>query len=56
MKRLDITELEEIENALRCIINNISYMTQTEIRFNGELLPYVKIDITEKERKNDAEE
>lgn len=56
MKRLDITELEEIENALRCIISNISYMTRTKIRFNGELLPYVKIDITEEERKSDSEE
>jgi hypothetical protein len=51
MKRLDTTELEELENALRCFINNISYMTRTEIRFNGELLPYVKIDITEKEEE-----
>ena len=55
MKKLDTTELEEIENALRCIISNISYMTQTEIRFNGELLPYIKIDITEKEKKRKEE-
>ena len=49
MKKLDSTELVEIEDALRCLISSISYMTHTEIRFNGELLPYVKIEVNEKE-------
>ena len=49
MKRLDITELEEIENSIRNLISTISYMTKTEIRFNGELLPYIRIDVKEQE-------